>query len=156
VSKVKTWHKEQGAFAVLMIIAHVIQYGNNLLSKEALGGSILTAAFLCFAGMESILNRVEERKQLLGMTDPIIECIDKLTYYQIAGQSLMFAFAIWMGSIPSIIAALRAILYAPYRRWYRRRYPLKEDVHADDADRDGAADRYAKGVQGGAREPGGD
>lgn len=114
--KINTWQKERAAYAALLLMAWILQFGGQI-SRQSIGGLILMSTFLASAGQQSINHHLQREKARLNVRDPIISCINKLPSHRVWIIISLFAFAIWMDSLPGAIAAAREVIYPLWQKY---------------------------------------
>jgi hypothetical protein len=111
----KTWHLETLVVAMILVVT-------NLLTRRGGFEWVGSLAVLLSFGHASIGDRLAERQLL--MERPDVECYSKLIWYFVGKELCWIAYFLHTRSYPALVGCGVFLLHPPWRRWYRKRFPV--------------------------------
>lgn len=120
VTKQKTWVYE---FLVVLVILVSVA----LITKKGIIEWVGVLAVLITFGHTQIADRLHEREARRYKIDKTaeVECYWKLNYYFYTKEILWFVYFVFLGAYSALIGVFLFLLYPLWRRWWRKRHPLK-------------------------------
>lgn len=114
----KTWYFESAFAAVTLAVCALLRGSpSDWLSA--------TAVFFTFQH-GSVAERLRERQAVKQLAD--VACHRRLDFYLYCKETLWVAFFLVNKSYPALIGCALFLLYPQWRKWWRRRHPLKLEV----------------------------
>jgi hypothetical protein len=120
IKKQKTWVYE---FLVVLVVLVVVA----LITKKGIIEWIGVLAVLITFGHTQIADRLHEREARRYKIDKTaeVECYWKLNYYFYTKEILWFVYFVFLGAYSALVGVFLFLLYPLWRRWWRKRHPLK-------------------------------
>jgi len=114
--KLKTWHYEH---MVIISVLAIVWIATGHEERELLG----SIAVYLGHGCASIGARMEEREALRDK--PSVECVRHYWTYYIGKEIAWFGYFVWSGAWSALVGCVLFGLYPFWRKWWRKRHPLK-------------------------------
>lgn len=112
----RTWHAEYAVVATILVAV-------NLATGRGGVEWLAAAAVMLSFGHATIVDRMAERQAT--MPRPDVECYYKAARYFMAKELLWVAYFLASRSYAALVGCGIFLAYPIWRRWYRRRKPVK-------------------------------
>lgn len=113
---IRTWHVEATVIALALATTVILSGGT---ATEWLGAA---AVFLSSRHM-SVADRLRECEESRATVE--VDCFAWLDRYWIAKEVLWIAYFVLLSAWSALVGAVLFLGYPYWRRWYRRRKPLR-------------------------------
>ncbi len=120
----RTWHVELLVVAVVLLTV-VVATGGGLLELVGAGAVVLSFAHTQVADRLAENERERQRYVLIDDIDQhVVVCHRWATRYLVGKESLWFVYFVAHHSWSALAGVILFLAYAPWRRWWRARWPL--------------------------------